>query len=267
MEELPATNHLPCVPPCLQAMKTSLNKKKILVIEDELQIRENVKEILEMTGFTAITAVNGVSGLQIAKSTIPDLILCDIMMPDMDGYGVLQELRQDPLTSRLPLIFLTARVDRNDLRQGMELGADDYLTKPFETNELLRAIISRLSRQENLVQQFVEERQQSRKLRQEIQENNKKLQRSQQLEGIKTDLLQKLSQDLREPLSNINMAVYMLSQVQEEPERDRYLSVLQEECAREISILNEVQHLQLLLTPENAQLLQRFRIINDESGK
>jgi two-component system, OmpR family, alkaline phosphatase synthesis response regulator PhoP len=247
-------------------MKTSL-KKKILVIEDESQIRENIKEILELTGFTAITAVNGFSGLQIAKSTLPDLILCDIMMPELDGYDVLQALRQDSLTALLPLIFLTAKVDRTDLRLGMELGADDYLTKPFETDELLRAINSRLSRQESLMQQFVEERQQSRKLRQEIQEHSKKLQQSQQLEGIKTDLLQKLAQDLRDPLSNINMAVYMLSQVQEDAERDRYLTVLQEECAREISILNEAQHLQLLLTPENTKLLQRFRIINDESGK
>jgi two-component system, OmpR family, alkaline phosphatase synthesis response regulator PhoP len=249
------------------AMKISLNKKKILVIEDEPQIRENIKEILDITGFTVITAVNGFSGLQIAKSALPDLILCDIMMPELDGYAVLQELRQDLITARLPLIFLTARVNRNDLRQGMELGADDYLTKPFEADELLRAIYSRLSRQEPWLQQLVEERQQSRKLRQEIQEHHKRLQQSQQLEGIKTDLLQKLAQDLRDPLSNINMAVHMLSQAQEDAERDRYLTVLQEECAREISILNEVHHLQLLLTPENTQLLQRFRIINNESSK
>jgi two-component system, OmpR family, alkaline phosphatase synthesis response regulator PhoP len=248
-------------------MKTSLNRKKILIIEDELQIRENIQEILELTGFTAITAANGLLGLQIARSSNPDLILCDITMPEMDGYGVLQELRQDPLTAMLPLIFLTAKVDRHDLRQGMELGADDYLTKPFEAEELLRAIDSRLSRQATLMQQFVEERHQSRKLRQEIQVNHERLQQSQQLEGIKTDLLQKLAQDLGDPLSNINMAICMLSRVQEDAERDRYLGILQQECAREISILNEVQHLQLLLTPENTQLLQRFKIINGESGQ
>ena len=127
--------------------------KKILVIEDEEQIRDNIQEILEFEDFETIAAENGLVGIQLAKSCSPDLIICDVMMPELDGYGVLTGLRQNVATATIPFIFLTAKADKSDLRQGMELGADDYLTKPFTPAEMLSAVFTRLEKQAAIVQQ------------------------------------------------------------------------------------------------------------------
>ena len=121
---------------------------KILLIEDNREIRENICEILELDGFEVITAENGKEGLDQARAELPDLIVCDIMMPIMDGYTVLYFLSKEPKTSDIPFIFLTAKAERLDFRKGMEMGADDYLTKPFEDVELINAIRSRLKKKE-----------------------------------------------------------------------------------------------------------------------
>ena len=123
---------------------------KILVIEDEEAVRENLLDLLESENFETITAANGAIGIDLAVSAVPDLILCDMMMPEIDGYGVLKALRQEPLTATIPFIFLTAKSAKSDFRQGMDMGADDYLTKPFTRAELLSAIINRLERQATL---------------------------------------------------------------------------------------------------------------------
>ncbi len=120
---------------------------KILVIEDEPQMRRNLCRILEFEGFAVLHACNGLQGVQIALNDPPDLVLCDVMMPRLDGHGVLAELRKRRETSSVPFIFLTARGEKSDLRAGMNLGADDYLTKPATTDELLQAINARLERQ------------------------------------------------------------------------------------------------------------------------
>ncbi|WP_066382379.1 MULTISPECIES: response regulator [unclassified Anabaena] len=130
--------------------------KNILIIEDEPEIRNNIQQILEFSDFETVVAENGLQGLELAKEKQPDLILCDIMMPDLDGYGVLNQLRQDSATASIPLIFLTAKSEWQDLRQGMELGADDYLTKPFEHEQLLQAIATRLEKQAKAEQQTQE---------------------------------------------------------------------------------------------------------------
>ncbi len=122
--------------------------KKVLIIEDNIDIRENIIEILELAGHTVFAADNGKTGVDIAFKNIPDIILCDIMMPELDGYGVLYLLNKNPETSAIPFIFLTAKAERVDLRKGMEMGADDYLTKPFDDIELLNAIESRLKKKE-----------------------------------------------------------------------------------------------------------------------
>jgi EAL domain-containing protein (putative c-di-GMP-specific phosphodiesterase class I)/CheY-like chemotaxis protein len=120
---------------------------KILVIEDELAVRENLLELLEAENFETIEAENGKIGIEKAIYETPDLILCDLMMPEIDGYGVLTSIRSEPTTATIPFIFLTAKSAKGDFRQGMDLGADDYITKPFTRAELLSAIISRLSKQ------------------------------------------------------------------------------------------------------------------------
>ncbi len=114
--------------------------KNILVIEDEPQIRENLQEILTLCDFNAITACNGAQGLEVLNITLPDLILCDVNMPELDGHEVLRMLRMDTLTANIPFVFLTSNSDRPDVRSGMELGASDYLTKPVRADELIKAI-------------------------------------------------------------------------------------------------------------------------------
>ncbi len=122
--------------------------KSVLVIDDNNDIRENTAEILEMAGYRTIAAENGKKGVELALKEKPDLIVCDIMMPELDGYGVLHLLRKNPDTQAIPFIFLTAKTERSDLRKGMEMGADDYITKPFEDIELLNAIEVRLKKAE-----------------------------------------------------------------------------------------------------------------------
>ncbi|ASC72491.1 DNA-binding response regulator [Halomicronema hongdechloris C2206] len=128
--------------------------RKILVIEDEAQTRELFLNCLKFEDFQGFGAENGCQGIDLAKTERPDLIVCDIMMPDMDGYEVLSTLHQTPATASIPFIFLTAKVTMADLRRGMTLGADDYLTKPCTVNQFLSAIATRLKRKEALNQGF-----------------------------------------------------------------------------------------------------------------
>jgi len=120
--------------------------KSILIIEDNKDIRENTAEILDLAGYKTFTAENGKLGVELALKEKPDLIICDIMMPVLDGYGVLHLLRKNEATINTPFIFLTAKIERIDFRKGMEMGADDYITKPFEEIELLNAIEIRLKK-------------------------------------------------------------------------------------------------------------------------
>lgn len=120
--------------------------KRILVIEDDPVLRENIAELLSLAQYEVITASDGEKGVNTAKQQIPDVIVCDIMMPELDGYGVLEVLSNSEATKQIPFIFLSAKTERRDIRKGMDLGADDYITKPFEESELLGAIKSRLAR-------------------------------------------------------------------------------------------------------------------------
>jgi len=123
---------------------------KILIIEDTVQLRESIADVLELEGFEVIHASDGKSGVKIALETLPDLILCDIVMPGMDGYDVLQELKTSDGLLPFPFIFITALSERKNYREGMELGADDYLIKPFTMHELLRAVETRLQKQRSI---------------------------------------------------------------------------------------------------------------------
>jgi CRP-like cAMP-binding protein/CheY-like chemotaxis protein len=124
--------------------------RSVLIIEDNQDIRENTAEILELADYTVYTAENGKKGVEAAITHEPDIILCDIMMPELDGYGVLYMLSKNEKTAHIPFIFLTAKAERADLRKGMEMGADDYLTKPFDDMELLNAIETRLQKRDQV---------------------------------------------------------------------------------------------------------------------
>src|ERR1700722_20607948 len=120
--------------------------RRLLVIDDHDDIRENIAEILTLAGYEVFTAPNGKRGVEIALKEKPELVICDIMMPELDGYGVLHLLRKNEATLETPFIFLTAKTERADFRKGMEMGADDYITKPFDDIELLNAIEIRLKK-------------------------------------------------------------------------------------------------------------------------
>ena len=128
--------------------------KSILLIEDNQEIRENTAEILELANYKVYVAENGKRGIELALQHKPDLIICDIMMPELDGYGVLHALHKNDSVKNTPFIFLTAKTERSDFRKGMELGADDYVTKPFDGTELLTAVDSRLKKVDLLRKQL-----------------------------------------------------------------------------------------------------------------
>lgn len=128
--------------------------KHILLIEDNKDVRENTAEILELANYQVTQAENGKQGVELAQKNRPDLIICDIMMPVLDGYGVIHLLNKNPETASVPFIFLTAKSERLDFRKGMEMGADDYITKPFDDIELLKAVESRLHKSEILKAEF-----------------------------------------------------------------------------------------------------------------
>ncbi|MFP4300136.1 MAG: response regulator [Spirulinaceae cyanobacterium] len=153
---------------------------KVLAIEDETIIRENLVELLEMENFEVFAAENGQKGVELALQHQPDLILCDVMMPELDGYGVLDRLRQNSATATIPFIFLTALSDKTATRKGMELGADDYLTKPFSHKDLLNAIASRLRKQ-----QVISQKSQA------------------QLDQLRDNIIHSLPHELRTPLNGI----------------------------------------------------------------
>lgn len=126
-----------------------MSKERIVLIEDHADMRENIAEILRLSNYEVFTAANGKTGVGLIQAKMPDLIICDIMMPELDGYGVIHILQQNAETADIPFIFLTAKAEKSDFRKGMNLGADDYLTKPFEDVDLLNAIEMRLRKNQH----------------------------------------------------------------------------------------------------------------------
>ncbi len=154
---------------------------KILIIDDEEDLRQGLGIILsDLEGYEVVLAENGRVGVELARSEMPDLVLCDIRMPVLDGFGVLAELQQDKETAAIPFIFLTARKDRNTARTGMGRGADDYITKPFERRELMAAIQARLNKREIITSHYEEK-----------------------LESLRGNILMALPHELRTPLASI----------------------------------------------------------------
>jgi two-component system, sensor histidine kinase and response regulator len=195
--------------------------KRILVIEDEALLLEGIIELLSAEGYDAIAATNGQEGIQTTQKLLPDLILCDVSMPVLNGYETLQSLRCNPQTALIPFIFLTARGTAADFRQGLRLGADDYLMKPFNRQELLEAIETHL-----------------RKL---AMASN--LQQSNLLKG---DLLSTISHEIRSPLTNMLSTIKVLRTIPSTNQQQHYLEVLQAQCSHEITMLNRLLDLQRL---------------------
>lgn len=229
--------------------------KKILVIEDEFAVRANIVDLLEAEDFNAIGAENGFVGALWAQQHLPDLIICDVMMPEVNGYEVLQALRQEPTTATIPFIFLTAMAGKINLRYGMELGADDYLTKPFTRQELLKAIATRLAKQETLMHQYTAEHQRAEALEQKVKE----LQHS---VGTKDIQLQQFQQQLNSTVPKLSIAIHLLKNLEPGQDRDRCLATLQATYPEEIALLNQIPNLDDLLTSENLTLLRQLNIVS-----
>jgi signal transduction histidine kinase len=211
---------------------------KILVIEDEQTLRFNILTLLDAEGFHAIGAENGEIGFQLAQEHIPDLVICDVMMPEMDGFTVLETLRKRFSSHMMPFIFLTAKTNKSDFRQGMEMGADDYITKPFTRDELLGAIKTQLAKHSDI-----------QKLREKIQE----------LEAsnlLKDDFLNTVTHELRNPLTNILMVVEILKLGSDPSKHQSYLDLLHGECSREVELINDLLDLQRIESGFNQAVLE-----------
>ncbi len=210
----------------------------ILVIEDEQAVRDSLVDLLNAEGFTAIDAENGEIGLQLATRILPDLILCDIKMPVMSGYEVIKDLKQQSQTASIPFIFLTASNSNHDFRYCMQLGADDYLHKPCNPDELISAINARLA-------------------------NKSAITAAAEMYPFSSShdgLLNYFYQELRNPLSGLNNVIYLLQNLKTISPSHPAIKYIQTDYTRELSVLQEVSKLQKMLPPECRQVLQKCHL-------
>lgn len=245
---------------------------KILVIEDETILREEVVEWMTLEGYEAFGAADGVAGINAAFRHQPDLIICDITMPNLDGHGVLLELRANPATTAIPFIFVTARASHDDMRQGMNLGADDYITKPFTRLELLQAVQTRLEKITQQQQQYQNEVDQWQQAF--VQERDQRL--------LKSKLVAMFSHDFRNPLATILSSVTMVRDYADRMDEQRRLKHLNrvEASVRQLMqmlddmlIVSQLETGNLEFSPERLnvseflqQIVDEFRIIHAETA-
>ncbi|MEY2975998.1 MAG: response regulator [Prochlorotrichaceae cyanobacterium] len=229
-------------------------KRKILVIEDENAVRVNLVALLKAEGFEVESAADGQSGLDRFQSGSFDLVICDIMMPKLDGIGVLKALKSSATETITPFIFLTAKSTRADQREGMNLGCWDYITKPFTRDELLSTIQAQFEKLKTIDKVLEQTAGDVKSLRDSIQ-------KLEALNQAQDHLSNSLIQELRNPLSNINMSIELLRKAETQEERDRYLKIFQEEYNRELALINQYSELKKLMSPETIQLMNQFKLL------
>ena len=214
---------------------------KILVIEDEVEIRTNLVDLLELEDYVVVSADNGVNGIIGAFEHHPDLILCDVMMPEVDGYDVLQAVRQEPETATTPFIFLTALADKGDIRQGMLKGADDYLTKPFTRHDVIATVEAQLERQSRMTGKREQQAAQIADLMTEIQQFRDALSEDQ------AQLITELRTQLRDSIIKLNIASNILDTLPPGEQRERGIALVNNVCTAEVKLLGRIpnfDHLQ-----------------------
>jgi two-component system, OmpR family, alkaline phosphatase synthesis response regulator PhoP len=222
---------------------------KILVIEDERSVRENIIDLLEAEDYEVVCTENGFLGLLWAFEHTPDLIICDVMMPEINGHEVLRALRQDPATAKIPYIFLTALSEKTDIRQGMELGADDYLTKPYTRSELLGAISVRLARQETLMQE-------NNQSQQQLHDLHIKIRRLEQSVPHESQPLPQLPDRVGQAIAKIEVAISILTSLETEEQRDCCLAVLKDACSQDLQMIYQIGDSYDLLSAQDRQALK-----------
>ncbi len=213
-----------------------MSNVQVLIIEDAAEIRLNIAEILRSDGFTVLEASDGEAGLALVRSSPPDCILCDIIMPIVDGYDVLKQIRAEPQTAWIPFVFLTGKDTRSQQRQGMSLGADDYLAKPFRRQELLDIIHSQLvkqSQRDQWCRQICNSQQNSQQ--QALEAQLKVLQlREQETQAW----VGGITHDLRAPLTTIKVALELLQRAPEQA--DRYFTIAHQACSQSDALIEEL---------------------------
>ncbi len=236
---------------------------KILVIEDESILREEVVEWLMLEGYATLAAADGQQGLELALQSAPDLVICDIMMPRLDGHGVLLALRADPTTADIPFIFMTARAAYEDIRQGMDMGADDYLTKPFTRQQFFQAIATRLHKQSLLAQRY----------QQSVEQWQNAFEQEHAQRLLKARLVAMFSHDFRNPLNAIHSAVELLRDYGDRLEPGRRLRYFNRIEASVLELLNmlddmlvvsQIESGNLGVNPEEIDLRQFLKTIVEE---
>jgi two-component system, OmpR family, alkaline phosphatase synthesis response regulator PhoP len=234
--------------------------KTVLIIEDDVDLLENMKAVLEQQDYQTFTTSDSSLGIRLSRRNDPDLVLCDVMMPRVNGYDVLTAIRQHQTTAATPVVFVTGKSERSAVRHGMNLGADDYLTKPFTTTELLEVVSGCLSRQEHLARQYALKSK-------EVERLTTQVKNLQDLASTNHSLFQRIAENLRHPFSNINLALSVVRETESEAERDRFLKILQEECDRGTALLNEAAGMQEFLTYDKFNVLRQLRILDQPEAK
>ncbi len=224
----------------------------ILVIEDEDAIRSNILEMLEDEGFEALGAENGLMGVLWSQDNIPDLVICDVMMPELDGHGVLMALRSNPATELVPFVFLSAKAAKSDLRQGMNLGADDYMTKPFTKRELLDTVQAQLKKHASLAAHI-----QGMKGAGFPMDSLLQL----PLGNTPGEILWSFFRQLRGSVVRIKTALHMLDADQGGDNTLVYLDILQQESMAEPKLLRDYVNSSSFLSQKTKQLLREHRLV------
>ncbi len=233
-------------------------KRKVLVIEDEKTTLNSIVEFLLSEGFEAMGAENGREGIDLAQKHLPSLIICDILMPDLDGYDVLTYLQQDPNTAAIPFIFLTATTDSSSFRLGMEMGADDYLRKPVTSAELRAAIASRLRKQEVTINNYVTGESDAQ------EDLEDKMEQLQSFSDAQSSLFKFLLQGIKPSITQLNQELEELKETPMDSQQEEHLNNLQKEFTRLLAVVNQVSELHKILTPENTTVLSQFSFFEYE---
>ncbi len=233
-------------------------KRKVLVIEDEKTTLNSIVEFLLSEGFEAMGAENGREGIELAQKHLPSLIICDILMPDLDGYDVLTYLQQDPNTAAIPFIFLTATTDSSSFRLGMEMGADDYLRKPVTSAELRAAIASRLRKQEVTISNYVTGESDAQ------EDLEDKMEQLQSFSAAQSSLFKFLLQGIKPSITQLNQELEELKETPMDSQQEEHLNNLQKEFTRLLAVVNQVSELHKILTPENTTVLSQFSFFEHE---
>ncbi|HHP7229951.1 MAG TPA: response regulator transcription factor [Xenococcaceae cyanobacterium] len=234
--------------------------KTILVIEDEKTTLNSLVEFLISEGFEAIGAENGREGIELAQKYLPALIICDIIMPDLDGYDVLTYLQQDAETAAIPFIFLTATTDSSSFRLGMEMGADDYLRKPVTSAELRAAIASRLRKQEATIQNYCLPETDTK------EELQNKLEQLASYSKAQSSLLQYLVKEVQPTIAQLNQEIREIKQTTIDSEQQMHLDHMEQEFTRLLGVINQTTELHKILTPENTKILSQFNFLAESNS-